>query len=69
MQTPTTNCPKLNCSTLQQQNPSSQRRYQQNRDSREKPFKRECTSKKGQQREALQEGMHQQTKEEEPKAA
>jgi hypothetical protein len=37
MKTPTTNCLKLNCSTLQQQNPSSQRRYQQNRDSREKP--------------------------------
>jgi hypothetical protein len=45
MQTPTTNCLKLNCSTLQQQNPSSQRRYQQNRDNREKPFKRESTSK------------------------
>jgi hypothetical protein len=29
MQTPTINCPKLNCNTLQQQNPSSQRRYQQ----------------------------------------
>jgi hypothetical protein len=60
MQAPTINCPKLNCNTLQQLNHSSQRRYQQigtakrnlsrrkapvNRDSKEKPFKKESTSK------------------------
>ena len=42
-----TSCPNLNCNTLQQQNPSSQRRYQQTRDSREKPFKGNAPANRG----------------------